>query len=322
MGKRADEIGGSDPLDARSPAALPIEPEETLSGAPEVQGAYDPVMASGGLTSTGPPDLDGDARAETEPQAASAEKEEIVIARAEIEETREQMGETIDAIQEKLSPEHLKEQAAESVKQAAVDRAIGLWGTVRRMGTDTTSKVPSAARVAGTKAAQTAQQKPIPMAAVTTSLIALVVGARMVRARRQRPTASPPSNSAATGPALSQAQQAVGRVAAQVQGTAARLASQAQDRMTQRTNPATASQAQQAMGQVAAQVQGAAARLISRARDRLTQRNSERRTQGGTTAPSTPPGLLATNLTVIDLIAGIGVAVALAILRRRRGANG
>ncbi len=276
MGKRADKINETDPLDARSPAPLPIELEEPLAGASDVEGAYDPVTAAGGVTSAWQTDVYGDALEEAEPQAASGENEDIVIAQAEIEETREQMSETIDAIQEKLSPEHLKEQVTESVKQATMGRAIGLWGTVRRTGTDAISKVPDAAKTVGAKAAQTAQQKPIPVAAVVTSQIALVVGARMVRARRLRPTAPPPSN------------------------------------------PSRAGQAQQALSQVASQAQSSAARLTSRAQDRVTQLNTKRRTQGPTATPSTQRGLLDTRLTVIDLIAGIGVSIALAILQRRQ----
>jgi len=337
MGKRADKINETDPLDARSPAPLPIELEEPLAGASDVEGAYDPVTAAGGVTSAWQTDVYGDALEEAEPQAASGENEDIVIAQAEIEETREQMSETIDAIQEKLSPEHLKEQVTESVKQATVGRAIGLWGTVRRTGTDAISKVPDAAKTVGAKAAQTAQQKPIPVAAVVTSLIALVVGARMVRARRLRPTAPPPSNPSRAGQALSQGQQALSQVASQAQSSAARLTSRAQDRVTQlntkrrivraRTlrptappppNPSRVGQAQQALSQVAAQAQRSAGRLTSRTQDRVTQLNTKRRTQGPTATSSTQRGLLDTRLTVIDLIAGIGVSIALAILRRRQ----
>ena len=45
--------------------------------------------------------------------------------RAEIAQTREDMSETVDAIQERLRPSSLASDAAESVKQAAMDRVRG-----------------------------------------------------------------------------------------------------------------------------------------------------------------------------------------------------
>ncbi len=77
--------------------------------------------------------------------ASSAEQSPYEI-RSEIEQTRAEMTETIDEIQERLSPAHLKEQAWEqahsmyqdardSVREATVERAKGagstMWETIR-----------------------------------------------------------------------------------------------------------------------------------------------------------------------------------------------
>jgi len=60
---------------------------------------------------------------------------EIERTRAEIERTRADMSETVDAIQERLSPENLKEQAKDRVREATVGRAqeagSGIVETIR-----------------------------------------------------------------------------------------------------------------------------------------------------------------------------------------------
>jgi ElaB/YqjD/DUF883 family membrane-anchored ribosome-binding protein len=63
------------------------------------------------------------------------EVDEVVATRAEIERTRADMSETVDAIQERLSPENLKEQAKDTIKEATVGRAqeagSGIVETIR-----------------------------------------------------------------------------------------------------------------------------------------------------------------------------------------------
>ena len=56
--------------------------------------------------------------------------DEAEVERAEIERTRADMGETVDAIQHRLSPENLKEQAKERVKEATVGKAQGGGSTI------------------------------------------------------------------------------------------------------------------------------------------------------------------------------------------------
>src|SRR5918998_2130679 len=66
---------------------------------------------------------------------AEVERVEIERTRAEIERTRADMGETVDAIQQRLSPENLKEQAKDRVMGATVGRAqeagSGIMETIR-----------------------------------------------------------------------------------------------------------------------------------------------------------------------------------------------
>src|SRR5690349_20490570 len=78
------------------------------------------------------------------------ETEEI---RARIEETRAEMSGTIDAIQEKLSPDRLKEHAKEAVQEATVGRAEEF---VRNAG--------ETAKGFGSDMLETIKQNPLPTA--------------------------------------------------------------------------------------------------------------------------------------------------------------
>src|SRR3712207_6904937 len=95
MGERPDDVvGRRDPLGG--------EGRDPLAGEP----GFDPA------TDAFEPDaLDRD------PDALRDETEvdEVAATRAEIERTRADMSETVDAIQERLSPENLKEQAKDKV---------------------------------------------------------------------------------------------------------------------------------------------------------------------------------------------------------------
>jgi hypothetical protein len=59
------------------------------------------------------------------PGSAEEVSPEIASARTQIEATREQMTETIDAIKEQLSPAHLVEEAKESIKESIKEATIG-----------------------------------------------------------------------------------------------------------------------------------------------------------------------------------------------------
>jgi hypothetical protein len=81
-------------------------------GSEEVRSAVGPDPALGG-------GVGGGAVVDEE----EANRAEIERTRAEIERTRSDMSETVDAIQERLSPENLKEQAKDRVREATVSRA-------------------------------------------------------------------------------------------------------------------------------------------------------------------------------------------------------
>jgi hypothetical protein len=84
--------------------------------------------------------------------------------RAEIEQTRVEMSATIDAIQEKLSPQHLMDQAKETVREATV-------GRVEKM----VSEVNDTARGFGGNFMESIKQNPVPAAIAGLSLGWLVM---------------------------------------------------------------------------------------------------------------------------------------------------
>ncbi|HKH12061.1 MAG TPA: DUF3618 domain-containing protein [Rubrobacter sp.] len=81
------------------------------------------------------PDPSMDPRLREGSQADEVEVDHVEVTRVEIERTRADMSETVDAIQERLSPQNLKEQARDRVKEATVGRArearSGIVDTVR-----------------------------------------------------------------------------------------------------------------------------------------------------------------------------------------------
>ncbi len=103
MGQRPDQIGRRDPLGADDRVTAPL-PGET---------GFDPATDA----------FEPDAVTPDPTLGTEAEVDEVEATRVEIERTRAGMSETIDAIQERLSPENLKEQAKDRVKEATVGRA-------------------------------------------------------------------------------------------------------------------------------------------------------------------------------------------------------
>ena len=131
MGERPDEVRRRDPLDeGRTTDPGPV-PGET--GFDPATGAFEPDAVN--------PDPDA-LRAEAAADEAELTRAEIERTRAEIERTRADMGETVDAIQGRLSPENLKEQAKDRVKEATVGRAQGAGSTI--METIRANPVPAA----------------------------------------------------------------------------------------------------------------------------------------------------------------------------------
>jgi hypothetical protein len=75
----------------------------------------------------GPPETTPAASEETKERASRGD--EVAASRAEVEQTRAEMGETIDSIQEKLEPGNLKQQAT----TAARGRASELLEAIRNI---------------------------------------------------------------------------------------------------------------------------------------------------------------------------------------------
>jgi ElaB/YqjD/DUF883 family membrane-anchored ribosome-binding protein len=220
MGERPDEVR-RDPLSGVDREPHPLV--ETVDGPERVEATLgpDPALGGGGAV------VDED----------EATRAEIERTRAEIERTRADMSETVDAIQDRLSPESLKEQAKDRVKEATVGKAqeagSGVMGTIRA--------------------------NPLPAA-----LTGIGLGWLLVNARRQSsaqgsyrvgayPYDYPPryevpgADGPSTGQAVERARDRAGETATQVQDKAGQVASQAQDRVSRLGNQARY-QAQRASG--------------------------------------------------------------------------
>jgi hypothetical protein len=186
--------------------------------------------------------------------ALTVDGEDVITAtRAEIEETRAHMSETIDAIQEKLSPGHLVHEATSAVRDATIGRAQGAVNTAG-----------AAAKGAGSGMADLVRQNPLPAAAVGVALGWLYF------ILRQRPTPQTDSSMQARSMAASQTgigmqhstegaadkvKHAAGSVADQVQGAVSGASAQVQD----------------AAGQMAGQVQSQLAGMTAQAQQRAQQ---------------------------------------------------
>ncbi|HUQ33148.1 MAG TPA: DUF3618 domain-containing protein [Pyrinomonadaceae bacterium] len=142
----------------------------------------------------------------TAPALVGAAPEDADQIRAQIEETRAGMGQTIDAIQERLSPETLKEQAKEQVdvlteqakdklketvqetvqtaKDAVYDATIGKVGEAMKNAgesvSDAVQQVGTTIRDTGSSIARNVRRNPLPF-----TLIGL--GAGLLLLRRNRP---------------------------------------------------------------------------------------------------------------------------------------
>ncbi len=124
MGQRADEVG------RRPEDVSPVDRDVTVER--NVMITSDPGAPAGAPAPAG--------------AEAQASPEEI---RADIERTRADMSETIDAIQERLSPQNLAEQAKETVYDATVGRAQQTATGAKSSMLDTIKRNPVPAAIAG-----------------------------------------------------------------------------------------------------------------------------------------------------------------------------
>jgi ElaB/YqjD/DUF883 family membrane-anchored ribosome-binding protein len=220
MGERPDDVvGRRDPLDRDDPLGGRIpDPLAGERGFDPATDAFDPDAI----------DRDPDVLRD------DTEVDEVAATRAEIERTRADMSETVDAIQERLSPENLKEQAKDRVKEATVGRA----------------------QEAGSGIVETIRANPLPAALTGIGLGWLLVSARRSASGQTRyrgrayPYDYPPRYEGRTtttsggtsvpspGEALERARDRVDESATQAHNRASEAASQAQDMVSNLTHQA------------------------------------------------------------------------------------
>lgn len=121
--------------------------------------------------------------------ADEEEDAEIEITRVQIVQTRAELGDTLEAIKEKLNPHTLMEQAKESVREATIGRAQDAVGHavdsvketaagVADTARETVSSAASATRGAGNMIVQTIKDNPMPAALAGLGLAWLWMSAR------------------------------------------------------------------------------------------------------------------------------------------------
>src|SRR5688572_14269028 len=103
--------------------------------------------------------------------------------KADIEDTRAEMGQTINEIQERLSPEHLMDQVKETVREATIgkvekvmDRVGETISNVTEPAMDAMGRAGETIKQTGSSLTNTVRQNPIPCA-----LIGLGLGMFVVR---------------------------------------------------------------------------------------------------------------------------------------------
>lgn len=189
----------------------------------------------------------------------SSTPEEIEATRAQIGQTRAEMSGTIDAIKDRLNPEHLVQQAKDTVREATV-------GKVQ----DAASAAANTAKDSGAAVIEFIKENPIPLAVAGVGIAWLVANARRGTNGYRDSFASRPSyeygpgyagseelRPGGAGAAMSQALGHIGDVAGQVQDKAGQIAGQVQDKAGQ-----IAGQVQDQVSQFGAQAQYQSQRAV------------------------------------------------------------
>jgi ElaB/YqjD/DUF883 family membrane-anchored ribosome-binding protein len=269
MGQRPDEIGRDpgrrNPPDAddRATGPLPGEP------------GFDPSTDA----------FEPDAVIPDPALGTKAEVDEVEVTRVEIERTRAGMSETVDAIQERLSPENLKEQAKDRVKEATVGKA----------------------QKAGSGIVDTIRQNPLPAALTGIGLGWLLVNARKQSASRppyRDVTYRDGTNVEGYPPAYGYPphyEDESGSSAVQALGNG-------RDRVGE-----TATQAQDKAGELAGRAQDRAGEVAGQAQDRVSRLGDQAQYQAQRASDGFQRALQDNPLTVGALAVGVGGAIGLAI---------
>ena len=170
--------------------------------------------------------------------------------RAEIEKTRERLGETVEALGAQLNPTNLKRRVKESVREATI-------GKVQHMATNTRERIAETSR----SLAQTIRENPVPAA-----VAAAGIGWLLLSSREQRPTTTRFTDGEPDEFAIPDESYHESGMRARVRNVAENVADKAQD-LTEKAQDAT----QRAVDKV----RTTGERVVERARatgDRLTTR--------------------------------------------------
>jgi uncharacterized protein YjbJ (UPF0337 family) len=303
MGERADKLrrerdfddiiasGGFAPLtqeDAAETRVAPVPTSRVVATAPIVSPARVDQRA---------------ANTEVADAEATATDGEPAAMVTDIEQTRAEMSETIEAIQERLTPERVVDQAkdmASDTALAVVDHAVReakaavreLTGQAKGAVHDATvGKVQRVASTTGettksfgSSVVTTIKQNPGPAALTGLGLGWLILNGRSASSQGQSTqtttrTMSSPSSMGTTG----QVQEKAGQVTEQVRGTAGDLTEQVQGTAGQVQEKAgqVTDQVKGTAGQVAEQVKGTAGQVTEQAQGTVTELTHRTRETAG-----------------------------------------
>ena len=330
MGERADEIMHPDPLSTSGEGTF--ESPDTLSGVPaseSVSGVNPTDMAWGARE---------DAGASGEIEYPAEEGDDVEATRAQIEQTRSELSETIDAIQQKLSPQNLAEQAKSTVRDATVGKAgdmvSNVTDTARQAvsnagdtAMETVSSAGDTAKGFGSTFVETVRQNPVPAALAGIGLGWLFMSARKQSSSqvqyqpRSYDSDVPYSYSSdysygysdygdqgTARQTLNRAQDAVGTVTDKAQSAVGDTVGQAQDRASQ-----VAGQVQDTAGQVAGQVQDTAGQVVDQVQSQASQLGNQAQYQTQRAASGFQQMIEERPLAVAAGALALGVAVGLAV---------
>ena len=268
MGQRPDEIGRRDPLGADDRVTQPLAGETGFDPATD---AFEP-----------------DAITPDPALRDESEVDEIEITRVEIERTRAGMSETVDAIQERLSPENLKEQAKDRVEQAK-----------DRVKEATVGK----AQEAGSGIVDTIRQNPLPAA-----LTGIGLGWLFVNARKQGSSRPPYRDTVYRDAAYVEGYPPTNEYAPAAPGYPSRYEGESGSSTGQALG-----NARDKVGETATQAQDKAGELASRTQDRVSSLGEQARYQAQRASGGFQRMLRENPLAVGTLAVGVGAAVGLAI---------
>ena len=272
MGKKSDEL-----TDFERPARYDAQdaPAPGLTSGLIAPPAFAGPAPLGAPYSEGDPELYGNEFASsmmaTDPGLDDSTEpgDELKQSRAQIEETRSQMSSTIDAIQEKLSPHNIAQQAKDTVREATVGKAQEVVTNVGDSASGLVSSAGTSAKGFGSTLIETVKANPVPAALAGLGLGWLIMSGRQQNSSVNRDyLGSYASNPQGPNPRTSGQYGAAGYDYGQQAGQSSmgdRLSS-AQDKVGDLTG-----QAQDKASNVAGQVQDTAGQVVGQVQDTAGQ---------------------------------------------------